>query len=372
MTFAEAFLRAMAVLVGASPCALVISTPSAVLAGIAQAARSGVLIKGGMHLESLGTVRAIAFDKTGTVTQGRPEVTDVVADEGSTEQDVLAIAFALDQHSSHPLALAVVRRAKNDSVSAPEIQAIRAIPGRGVEGIIANERALIAGPRAFGRDKNPEIPNALRERIEKLEAQARTVSVISIGERVVGAIAMADQVRPDVARIFAKLKSLGIRRLIMLTGDNATVASVIAKPLGIDEVKAELLPENKIVEVRALMQTWGSVAMVGDGVNDAPALATATVGIAMGATGTDVALEAADVALMADDLSKLPFAVGLSRRARRTIMQNVVISLGVVGMLIPFTVTGVVPLSWAVVLHEGSTVVVAFNALRLLRYRDQP
>ena len=183
---------------------------------------------------------------------------------------------------------------------------------------------------------------------------------------------MADQVRPDVARIFAKLKSLGIRRLIMLTGDNATVASVIAKPLGIDEVKAELLPENKIVEVRALMQTWGSVAMVGDGVNDAPALATATVGIAMGATGTDVALEAADVALMADDLSKLPFAVGLSRRARRTIMQNVVISLGVVGMLIPFTVTGVVPLSWAVVLHEGSTVVVAFNALRLLRYRDQP
>ena len=372
MTFAEAFLRAMAVLVGASPCALVISTPSAVLAGIAQAARSGVLIKGGMHLESLGTVRAIAFDKTGTVTQGRPEVTDVVADEGSTEQDVLAIAFALDQHSSHPLALAVVRRAKNDSVSAPEIQAIRAIPGRGVEGIIDTERALIAGPRAFGRDKNPEIPNALRERTEKLEAQARTVSVISIGERVVGAIAMADQVRPDVARIFAKLKSLGIRRLIMLTGDNATVASVIAKPLGIDEVKAELLPENKIVEVRALMQTWGSVAMVGDGVNDAPALATATVGIAMGATGTDVALEAADVALMADDLSKLPFAVGLSRRARRTIMQNVVISLGVVGMLIPFTVTGVVPLSWAVVLHEGSTVVVAFNALRLLRYRDQP
>jgi len=323
-------------------------------------------------LESLGTVRAIAFDKTGTVTQGRPEVTDIVAGEGSTDQDVLSIALALDQHSSHPLALAVVRRAKNDSVSALEIHSIRAIPGRGVEGMIDSERALIAGPRAFGRDGNPKIPNALRERIEKLEAQARTVSVISLGERVVGAIAMADQVRPDVARIFARLKSLGIRRLIMLTGDNATVASVIAKPLGIDEVKAELLPENKIVEVRALMQTWGSVAMVGDGVNDAPALATATVGIAMGATGTDVALEAADVALMADDLSKLPFAVGLSRRARRTIMQNVVISLGVVGMLIPFTVTGVVPLSWAVVLHEGSTVVVAFNALRLLRYRDLP
>ncbi len=370
MTFAEAFLRAMAVLVGASPCALVISTPSAVLAGIAQAARSGVLIKGGMHLESLGTVRAIAFDKTGTVTQGRPEVTDIVANEGSTERDVMGIALALDQHSSHPLALAVVRRAKTDGVTAHEIQSIRAIPGRGVEGTILNQRALIAGPRAFGRDGNLEIPNTLSDRIKALENQSRTVSVISLGDRIIGAIAMADQVRPDVARIFSRLKALGIRRLIMLTGDNATVASVIAKPLGIDEVKAELLPEHKIDEVRSLMKTWGSVAMVGDGVNDAPALATATVGIAMGATGTDVALEAADVALMADDLSKLPFAVGLSRRARRTIMQNVVISLGVVGLLVPFTAIGIVPLSWAVVLHEGSTVVVAFNALRLLRYRD--
>lgn len=370
MTFAEAFLRAMAVLVGASPCALVISTPSAVLAGIAQAARSGVLIKGGMHLESLGTVRAIAFDKTGTVTQGRPEVTDLVASAGSTEGDVLAVALALDQHSSHPLALAVVRRAKKDGVNAPEIEAIRAIPGRGVEGMIMNQRALIAGPRAFGRDGNPEISKALRERIETLESQSHTVSVISLGNQVIGAIAMVDQVRPDVARIFAKLKALGIRRLIMLTGDNAMVATAVAKPLGIDEVKAELLPENKIREVQSLMQTWGAVAMVGDGVNDAPALATATVGIAMGATGTDVALEAADVALMADDLSKLPFAVGLSRRARRTIMQNVVISLGVVGMLVPCAALGIVPLNWAVVLHEGSTVVVAFNALRLLRYRD--
>lgn len=370
MTFADAFLRAMAVLVGASPCALVISTPSAVLAGVAQAARSGVLIKGGMHLEALGIVRAIAIDKTGTVTQGRPDVTDVVAADGFTPRDVIAIALALDQHSSHPLALAVVRRAKRDGVSAREIRDIRAIPGRGVEGVIGDSRALIAGPRAFSKGETATISGQLQTQIDLLEDRARTVSVVALGDQCVGAIAMADQVRPDVAQIFARLKSLGIRHLVMLTGDNAKVAQAVAAPLGIDEVKAGLLPEHKIAEVQMLIKTWGAVAMVGDGVNDAPALASATVGIAMGASGTDVALEAADIALMADDLSKLPFAVGLSRAARRTIMQNVTISLGVVAVLIPCALFGVVPLSLAVVLHEGSTVVVAFNALRLLLYRE--
>ncbi len=370
MTFADAFLRAMAVLVGASPCALVISTPSAVLAGVAQAARSGVLIKGGMHLESLGIVKAIALDKTGTVTRGRPDVTDVIAAEGFSARDVIAIALALDQHSSHPLALAVVRRAKRDGVSARAVRDIRAIPGSGVEGFIDDERAIIAGPRAFSQGDIAPIAPELRTQIELLEGHARTVSVIALGTRCVGAIAVADQVRPDIAQIFARLRLLGIRRLVMLTGDNPTVAHAVAAPLGIDEVKAGLLPEHKIAEVQLLMKTWGAVAMVGDGVNDAPALASATVGIAMGASGTDVALEAADVALMADDLSKLPFAVGLSRAARRTIVQNVTISLGVVALLIPCALFGVVPLSWAVVLHEGSTVVVAFNALRLLWYRE--
>ncbi len=370
MTFADAFLRAMAVLVGASPCALVISTPSAVLAGVAQAARSGVLIKGGMHLESLGMVRAIAFDKTGTVTQGRPDVTDVIAADGFTARDVLEIALALDEHSSHPLALAIVRRAKRDAISAREIRDVRAIPGRGVAGMIGDSRALIAGPRSFGKADFPQLTAQLQAQVDALEAQARTVSIIALGDRCVGAVAMADQVRPDIAKTLARLKSLGIRHLVMLTGDNPKVAHAIAAPLGIDEVKAGLLPEHKIDEVHLLMKNWGAVAMVGDGVNDAPALASATVGIAMGASGTDVALEAADIALMADDLSKLPFAVGLSRRARRTIMQNVTISLGVVAVLIPCALIGVVPLSWAVVLHEGSTVVVAFNALRLLLYRD--
>lgn len=372
MPFEDAFLRAMAVLVGASPCALVISTPSAVLAGIAQAARNGVLIKGGVHLESLGTVRAIAFDKTGTLTEGRPEITDIVAAEGSTESETLSIAAALDRDSSHPLARAVMRRANADGVASPEVRELRAIPGRGMEGIVLGQRALIAGPKSFGREGIPAIPPMLAARVAAIESEAKTVSVVALGDRVVGAFGIADRVRPAGAAIIARLRGLGIKRVVMLTGDNAFVARAVALPLGVDEFKAGLLPETKIEEVKQLMAKWGPTAMIGDGVNDAPALATATVGIAMGATGTDVALEAADVALMADDLAKLAFAVGLSRAARRTIMQNVLISLGVVALLIPFAALGIVPLGFAVVAHEGSTVIVAFNALRLLGYKDRP
>ncbi|MBM4009509.1 MAG: heavy metal translocating P-type ATPase, partial [Planctomycetes bacterium] len=348
LNFAEAFLRAMAVLVGASPCALAISTPSAMLAGIAQAARSGVLIKGGVHLESLGTIRAIAFDKTGTITQGRPEVQQVIAVGGSIERDVIAAAAALNRHSSHPLALAIARRAVRDGISTlSEVESVRALPGRGIDGSVAGTRLAVVGPRALGRDGFPDVSPEVRRQITALESSAQTVSVVVQGGSVLGLIGMSDQVRPDVQTILARLKSLGIARLVLLTGDNQTVAARVAEPLGVDEIHAELLPEDKITEVRRLLDTWQSVAMVGDGVNDAPALATATVGVAMGASGTDVALEAADIALMADDLSKLPFAVGLSRRARSIVRQNVVISMTVVAMLIPFAAAGVVPLSAA-------------------------
>jgi len=371
MNFADAFLRAMAVLVGASPCALAISTPSAMLAGIAQAARSGVLIKGGMHLESLGTIRAIAFDKTGTITQGRPEVQQVIAVGGKSERDVIAVAAALNRNSSHPLAQAISRRAARDGASTEtEVESVRALPGRGIEGSAAGTRLAVVGPRALGRDGLPTALPEVQRQIANLESAAQTVSVVVQGGSVIGVIGMSDQVRPDVRAILARLKSLGIARLVLLTGDNRTVAARVAEPLGVDEIRAEMLPEDKIAEVRRLLGEWQSVAMVGDGVNDAPALAVATVGVAMGASGTDVALEAADIALMGDDLSKLPFAVGLSRRARSIVRQNVAISMAVVAMLIPFAAVGVVPLSAAVVLHEGSTVVVAFNALRLLRYRE--
>jgi len=374
MNFSDAFLRAMAVLVGASPCALAISTPSAMLAGIAQAARSGVLIKGGVHLESLGTIRAIAFDKTGTITRGRPEVQRIIGAGNTSEREVIALAAALNRHSSHPLALAISRRAAKDAVgeSAHQVDSVRALPGRGIEGSLAGTRVAVVGPRALGSDGLPKATPAVLRQIADLESAAQTVSVVIRADEVVGVIAMSDQVRPDVRQILERLKSLGIARLVLLTGDNRTVAVRVAEPLGVDEIRAELLPEDKINEVRRLLGEWQSVAMVGDGVNDAPALAVATVGVAMGASGTDVALEAADVALMADDLAKLPFAVGLSRRARSIVKQNVLISMAVVAMLIPFAAAGVVPLSLAVVLHEGSTVVVAFNALRLLRYREDP
>jgi len=369
MTFADAFIRAMAVLVGASPCALVISTPSAMLAGIAQAARKGVLIKGGAHLESLGTVRAIAFDKTGTLTRGKPEATDVIAAEGATESEVLAVAAAVDSSSSHPLAQAIVRRAREERALALEASDVHLLSGKGMEGVVGGRRAVVCAPGMLDGVQAPAMPEALAPRVHALQDQAKTVSMVVHGDRVIGAVALADTVRPGAREMLAGLRRAGVSRLVMLTGDNDRVARSIGEQVGIDQVKAGLLPEQKIMEVRGLLASHGRVAMVGDGVNDAPALAAATVGVAMGAGGTDVALEAADVALMADDLSKVGFVIGLSRAARRIVIQNVTISMGVVSILVPLAALDIVNLAGAVVLHEGSTVVVAFNALRLLGYR---
>jgi Cd2+/Zn2+-exporting ATPase len=369
MDFSDAFIRAMAVLVGASPCALVISTPSAMLAGIAQAARNGVLIKGGAHLESLGTVRAIAFDKTGTLTRGQPEATDVIAAEGATEPEVLAVAAAVDRSSSHPLAAAIVRRADSERALVLEASDVKLLSGKGMEGIVGGRRALVCSPGALDGTLAPMMPDALAPAVHALQDQAKTVSMVVHGDRVIGAVALADTVRPGARETLEGLRRAGVSRLVMLTGDNERVARSIGAQVGIDEVKAGLLPERKILEVRALLESHGRVAMVGDGVNDAPALAAATVGVAMGAGGTDVALEAADVALMADDLSKVGFVIGLSRAARRIVIQNVTISMGVVAVLVPLAALDIVNLAGAVVLHEGSTVVVAFNALRLLGYR---
>ena len=369
MPFDDAFLRAMAVLVGASPCALVISTPSAVLAGVAQAARNGVLIKGGVYLEALGTVKAIAFDKTGTLTEGKPDVVALALADRVREREAIETACALDRDSSHPVARAIVRFAESKGFGEMRATEVQAIPGLGVAGIVGAQRAMIAGRRAFGVDRVPAIDAPLAAEIDRLEAGARTVSVVALGDRVLGAFGIADPVRPSARGVVEQLRAHGIGHTAMLTGDNGRVARVMADTVGVDSFAASLLPEQKIDEVKSLLAKWKSVAMVGDGVNDAPALATATVGIAMGASGTDVALEAADVALMADDLTRLPFAVGLSRAARRIIAQNVAISLGVVVLLIPLAALGVAPLGMAVVLHEGSTVIVAFNALRLLRYK---
>ncbi len=377
MTFSEAFLRGMAVLVAASPCALAIATPSAVLSGIARAARAGVLIKGGVHLENLGTVRAMAFDKTGTVTRGQPALTDVVPLDGISETHLLRVAAAVEVRSTHPLAQAVVEEAQKRGLEWPEVDQLETVGGRGLRATVDGV-PIYVGNAALFEEMNIPIPPALRARMEALE-QAGKTSMLVYGplpddpQRAdfLGCLALADQPRPEAAQVLQRLKQLGIRKLVLLTGDNERVAGAIARTLGLTEYRANLLPEEKVQAIEKLEAEEGAVAMVGDGINDAPALARATVGIAMGAAGTDVALETADVALMADDLTKLPFAVSLSRHTRGIIRQNVAVSLGVIALLIPLAALGVASIGPAITVHEGSTLVVVLNALRLLRYQDQ-
>lgn len=368
MPLRESFYRAMLLLVAASPCALAVGTPAAVLAGIAQAARNGVLIKGGVHLENLGALNAMAFDKTGTLTEGRFQVTEIEPLAGIDPDRLLQIAATLEQQSSHPLAQAVIRAAQERSLELLPSATIENIAGKGLRGQVDGKAAII-GSLGLLSEQDYQPDAALLEGLEQLKAKGRSTMLIGYDGQVLGLLGLADSLRPNAKHTMQELSRLGVQHLVMLTGDNRAVAQRIAGEVGLDDVRAELLPEQKLDAIKELAQRYGAIAMTGDGVNDAPALGTATVGIAMGGAGTAVALESADVALMGDDLGKLPFAVGLSRAARSIIRQNLVISLGVIGLLLLTSVTGLVELSWAVVLHEGSTLVVVFNALRLLLYR---
>ena len=370
MSLDDSFYRGMLLLVAASPCALAIGTPAAVLAGIAQAARNGVLVKGGVHLENLGRLNVIAFDKTGTLTKGEFEVTDVVPLNSAEPQQVLRLAASVEQQSNHPLALAVVRAAEAQQLELLPTENMENIPGRGIKGMVDGAEVYIGSLKLFQENDGFALGDSVRQQVTDLESSGRTTMVIGRGGDLVGVLGLADTARENASDVMQRLKDVGARHLVMLTGDNDDVARQIASQLGLTDVRAELLPEDKLAAIRDLEKEYESIAMVGDGVNDAPALATATVGIAMGGAGTAVALETADVALMADDLSRLPFAVGLSRASRRIIQQNLAISLGIIGLLIVTSVLSIVPLSGAVVLHEGSTIVVVLNALRLLRYRD--
>lgn len=359
--------RGMALLVAASPCALALGTPAAILTGIAQAARRGVLIKGGAYLENMGSIRAIAFDKTGTLTEGRPEVTDIEPLGEVSANELLTIAAAVERASQHPLAEAVVRRAERESLALPTAGALQNISGQGVRSEVDGQAVEIGNLRLW-EDAGAQIPDEVRQMVQWLHQQGRSVMVVRQGERWLGALGLADKPRAGVAGVLAELRSLGIRPLIMLTGDNQGVGDVIGREVGVDEVMAELLPEDKLIAIKALEAQYGAVAMIGDGVNDAPALAHATVGIAMGGAGTAVALETADVALMGDDIGRLPFVVSLSRAARRIIFQNVGLAMGAVALLIVATVTGFIGIGVAVVIHEGSTLIVLANALRLLGF----
>ncbi len=368
MPFAQSFYRAMLLLVAASPCALAIGTPAAVLSGIARAARSGVLIKGGVHLENLGRLNVIAFDKTGTLTEGRFQVSQVISLDSAGPDEILRLAAAVEQHTNHPLARAVVQAAHERGLALPEASGLENVPGRGVRSQVGGQPVEIGSLKLFDEAGGRRVSDQVRQTVANLESAGSTTMTVSRDGSILGVLALADTPRPGVEPVMARLHSLGIRRLVMLTGDNPEAAQRICHQVGVTDVEASLLPEDKLGAIRRLKAEYGAVAMVGDGINDAPALATSTVGIAMGGAGTAVALETADVALMADDLSQLPFAVGLSRASQAIIRQNLAIALGMIALLIVTSVIGIGQLSWTVAAHEGSTVLVALNALRLLGY----
>jgi Cd2+/Zn2+-exporting ATPase len=367
---ATSFYRAMAVLVAASPCALAIATPSAILSGVARAARGGVLIKGGAPLEALGRLDAIAFDKTGTLTIGEPHLVDIVPYGDTSETELLEISAAVEALSDHPLAQAVVEDVKKRLGDNPrEATDFANIIGQGVSARVGGELVHIGKTALFDETDGVPLPDDLRARVEDLSANGRTTMIVRAGERYLGAIGLMDTPRETAKAVIEDLRTIGLKRMMMISGDNQNVANAVAKEVGLDIAFGDLMPEDKVTKI-AELKAQGGVAMVGDGVNDAPAMANATVGIAMGAAGSDVALETADIALMADDLETLPFAVGLSRQTSRIIRQNLWASLGIVALLIPATLFGL-GIGPAVLIHEGSTLIVVFNALRLLGYKDK-
>ncbi|MGD9525002.1 MAG: heavy metal translocating P-type ATPase [Gemmatimonadales bacterium] len=369
LDWSSSLYRGMTVLVAASPCALALGPPAAMLAGIAQAARRGVLVKGGVHLEALAEVRAIAFDKTGTLTHGRPEVADVVPAPGVDARELLQVAASVERRSQHPLAQAVVRRAEADGLALLPAGNLVSVTGRGVESEIAGEKVMVGSPRMWQRSDDL-MPAVLGAAAADIAARGRSIMVVRHGERWLGLLGLADRPRASVPETLARLRALQIAPLVMLTGDHAGVGDAIGRELGLDEVRADLMPADKVTAMRELLARHGAVAMVGDGVNDAPALAAATVGIAMGGAGTAAALETADAALMGDDLGRLPFAIGLARRTRTILRQNLVIAAGMMLVLLLLAALGILAIGPAVVGHEGSTLVVIANALRVLRYEE--
>ncbi|WP_027367324.1 heavy metal translocating P-type ATPase [Desulfocurvibacter africanus] len=361
-SWSDWFYEALVILVIACPCAMVISTPVCIVTGISAAARNGVLIKGGVFLELPGELTAMAFDKTGTLTRGKPEVKSVQALDGRAQAQVLALAAALESQSTHPLARAIVGFAQAQGVDIPQVHEFTAFPGMGARGRIAGSLYWIGSPRMLKSEFKGHLPAVTS--LENGEATSHVY--LWDEERVHGYIGLADSVRPEAKNLVKDLKDLGIGRVIMLSGDNRPTAERIAHVTGVSEIRADLMPEDKTRAVQELVDNGERVAMIGDGVNDAPALAIATVGIAMGAMGTDVAIETADVALMSDDLSKLPWLIRHSRRALGIIRQNIVFALGLKVIFLILAVTGLATLWMAIVADMGASLLVIFNSLRLM------
>lgn len=355
--FTANFYRAMVLMTVASPCALVISTPASFLAAIASAARGGVLFKGGAYLENLATLKAIAFDKTGTLTTGKPTVTDLIPATGVDEGELLQWAASAEDRSQHPLAKAIVRYARAQSIALLPVSDFESIAGRGIEALIEAQRVIVGSPTLIG-----DLPADLAAARVRLESEGKTVISTRRGDQALGLIAITDQIRPEAPALIDQLHRLGIK-VVMLTGDNRAVADRVAHLTGVDEVYAELMPAEKARIIAQVQAKYGATGMVGDGVNDAPALATADIGIAMGAAGTDVALETADLVLMGDRLELIPFALRLSQKARRVVWQNISFALAVIVLLITSALIIQLPLPLGVLGHEGSTVIVVLNGL---------
>lgn len=363
-SWSEGFYRGLVILVIACPCALVISTPVSIVSALTASARNGVLIKGGLYLEAAGRIQVLAVDKTGTLTQGRPEVQFMVPLNGHSEQDLLKRAAALESGSEHPLARAILRKARELEVDIIPAERFQAIRGKGGEGSI-DGRLFWIGSHRLMHEKGQETPK-IHSKVEELENAGHTVIAIGNDNHVCGLISIADSLRENVPQIIKEIRNAGVKRIVMLTGDNEGTARAIAAESGIDEYRCELLPEDKVEAIGCLVREHKEVAMVGDGINDAPAMAAATFGIAMGAMGTDAALETADVALMSDDLSKLPWLIRHSRRTLRNIQQNIAFALGLKLVFIVLTLFGLASLWMAIAADTGATLLVVFNSLRLL------
>jgi Cd2+/Zn2+-exporting ATPase len=358
------FYEGLVLLVIACPCALVISTPVSIVAALTASARHGVLVKGGPYMEAPARLKAIAMDKTGTLTEGHPQVRVVVPLSGHTEDEVLEIAAAVEARSEHPLARAIIRAAAEKGIHPPAAEGLQAIKGKGATATIGGKLVWLGSHRLL-KERGQETPQ-MHEQLERMEADGSSVVVLGKNEHVCGFITLADRIRPQARLAVEQMRAAGIERIIMLTGDNQGTANAIARESGVDEVRAELLPEDKVAAIADLVQRFGQVGMVGDGVNDAPAMARATLGIAMGAAGTDAALETADIALMSDDLMNVAWLIHHSRRTLSVIRQNIFASLGVKAVFVSLTLLGHGSLWAAIAADTGMSLLVVFNALRLL------
>ena len=367
--WSEWIYQGLAVLVVGCPCALVVSTPVAVVTAIGNAAKNGVLIKGGIYLEETGHLKAIAFDKTGTLTKGVPAVTDILT-FGGEQNELLLITAAIEKGSQHPLASAIMRKAEENGLKFNDvsIEEFHSITGKGVKAKVNNQMYYVGSPNFF-EELHGSIPNDRKEKITELQIQGKTVMVLGTEKEILSFIAVADEMRESSKEVISKLNSMGIET-VMLTGDNARTAAAIGKRVGVSDIRADLLPEDKLNFIKELRRKYQSVAMVGDGVNDAPALAASTVGVAMGGAGTDTALETADIALMSDDLSKLPYTINLSRRALMIIKQNITFSLAIKLLALLLVVPGWLTLWIAIFADMGATLIVTLNSLRLLKVKE--